>query len=30
VLSKVVQWHPAGMPPPFVLDLDEFFTEAFA
>lgn len=30
VLSRVVEWHPVGMPQPFVLDLDEFFIEAFA
>jgi len=30
VLSKVVEWHPVGMAHPLVLDLDEFFTEAFA
>jgi Uma2 family endonuclease len=30
VLSKVIEWHPAGMAHPLVLDLDEFFTEAFA
>ena len=28
VLSKVVKWHPAGMPTPFVLQLAEFFTKA--
>jgi Uma2 family endonuclease len=30
VLSKVIEWHPAGIPQPFVLDLEEFFAEAFA
>ena len=30
VLSKVIEWHPAGMSQPLVLDLEEFFTEAFA
>lgn len=30
VLSKHVEWHPAGIPTPFVLDLAEFFAEAMA
>jgi len=30
VLSKVAEWHPAGMPSPFVLDLPTFFDAAFA
>ena len=29
VLSKVIEWHPVGMTHPLVLDLDEFFREAF-
>lgn len=28
VLSKVVEWHPEGMPAPLVLDLAEFIAEA--
>jgi Uma2 family endonuclease len=30
VLSKVVEWKVEGMPAPFVLDLAEFFSEAFS
>jgi Uma2 family endonuclease len=29
VLSERVEWHPAGMPTPFVVDLATFFEEAF-
>ena len=28
VLSKRIEWHPEGMPTPFVLQLAEFFTKA--
>jgi hypothetical protein len=30
VLSKVVEWNVEGRPAPFVLDLAEFFIEAFS
>ncbi len=30
VLSRVVEWHPAGTTTPFVLVLDEFFAHALA
>ena len=30
VLSRSIDWHPAGMREPFVLDLAEFFKEAFS
>ena len=30
VLSSRIEWQPAGMPTPFVLDLPEFFAEAYA
>jgi len=30
VLSARVEWQPAGMPEPFVLDLPNFFDEAIA
>jgi hypothetical protein len=30
VLSKVVEWKVEGMPASFVLDLAEFFIEAFS
>ncbi len=29
VLSRHIEWHPAGMPASFSLDLAEFFAEAF-
>lgn len=29
VLSERVEWHPTGMPAPFVIDLATFFDEAF-
>ena len=30
VLSRHVEWHPAGMSTPFVLDLADFFAEALS
>jgi Uma2 family endonuclease len=30
VLSRSIDWHPEGMSEPFVLDLAEFFAEAFS
>ncbi len=29
VLSRTVEWHPAGMTTPFCLDLPQFFVDSF-